>query len=566
MESPFEHLIGVNYVPTEQEIGIITQLLVKPYQKLSRMDDGIRDMENKLSELRMHRNRLWSSIHAHRGMISCARRLPDDVLQEVFVRTLPTSRLPGMSSTQAPVVLTHVCRRWRELALANPHLWSGIHVSKLARSGDSSDEDRARKFAAIGEWISRSRSVPISVSLESHLDSSPVISAIHNVAPQLQWNGFRVNVRVDVRDAPHATIKDFDTTPLKSAQRISLDLVQVGWHPELWSRFTEVLPCLELSSNRRLRSLTLRHNFEPASFDMKPFIPCSGLTYLDFGAELRRCPTCWHLDMLSFAQLLRQCHNLQVLKTPLNLTTKTQARVPGHFPEDIVHPCMREVLLCMQYITTEGFHAATFLPLIFPSLRVFHLRFIGTIYSRPNRDRDEVPPNSTLSQTLQAASLTSLTIGPESLPEEDLINVLSGLPDLVQLHLLEVPNESGFNKPYGTEIIHFLCPPQSDDTGKAVRGCSKLQYLKLGRNSSTIDDAILPKLLYGRKVCMRQCHIHFRCAKDLSCRVDVGEFSDLTAAGLDLELRYGDEGARKSDRDIRSFSQVDRLVYGWEVD
>lgn len=76
------------------------------------------------------------------------------------------------------------------------------------------------------------------------------------------------------------------------------------------------------------------------------------------------------------------------------------------------------------------------------------------------------------------------------------------------------------------------------------------------KNSSAIDYAVLPKLLYGRQVSMRQCHAHFRYRRaDMEFRM-----------GLDLQLRYGDDKAEDHRRDIRAFPQVDRLTYGWGLD
>lgn len=309
MESPFEHLVAANYVPTEQEVGIISQLLLGPQHELDRMDGAIRDMEHRLSQLRMRRDRLWISVSRHRGMISCARRLPDDVLQEIFIRTLPTSCLPTINVKRAPEVLTHVCRRWRELALSTPHLWSGIHVQKLWRYGDFSQEDMDRKIAAIGKWIARARAVPISISLEYEDDIPSVLSALHKAVPQLQWNGFKVGLITKHLDESLTVVKeDSCSSPFSTAQRLHLDLAKLFSQSDE-PKLKEVLTALKLSANRRLRSLTLRNNFDHPSFDMTAFTPCSSLRYLDFGTWRERYYST-AIDMSSLTNLLKQRPNL----------------------------------------------------------------------------------------------------------------------------------------------------------------------------------------------------------------------------------------------------------------
>ncbi|KAI0919574.1 hypothetical protein AcV5_001604 [Taiwanofungus camphoratus] len=75
-------------------------------------------------------------------------RLPNELLVDIF------SNVKGSSRYMAWIKLTHVCRSWRELALATPLLWTTVSVEKglpfvhacLNRSGDVPVDIAARGY------------------------------------------------------------------------------------------------------------------------------------------------------------------------------------------------------------------------------------------------------------------------------------------------------------------------------------------------------------------------------------------------------------------------------------
>src|SRR5215475_11893387 len=74
-----------------------------------------------------------SAIRSLRNMTSPVHRLPSDVLGlifEILVRLeTPSSYLPRLSYTHTVTIesASHVCRRWREAALAYPNLWNTVY-------------------------------------------------------------------------------------------------------------------------------------------------------------------------------------------------------------------------------------------------------------------------------------------------------------------------------------------------------------------------------------------------------------------------------------------------------
>ncbi|KAJ6517871.1 hypothetical protein C8R47DRAFT_959956, partial [Mycena vitilis] len=59
------------------------------------------------------------------AILSPLRRMPPEVLSEIFSWTLPPPRngtRRGTKMTDTPWVLTHVCSRWRAIAIASSSL------------------------------------------------------------------------------------------------------------------------------------------------------------------------------------------------------------------------------------------------------------------------------------------------------------------------------------------------------------------------------------------------------------------------------------------------------------
>ncbi|KAJ7930044.1 hypothetical protein B0H13DRAFT_1859190 [Mycena leptocephala] len=66
----------------------------------------------------------------HEQLDSLVLTLPNEITSEIFVHFLPIYPIcPPLSGLLSPTILTHVCRQWREIALAIPALWRAISLS-----------------------------------------------------------------------------------------------------------------------------------------------------------------------------------------------------------------------------------------------------------------------------------------------------------------------------------------------------------------------------------------------------------------------------------------------------
>ncbi|KAJ7117226.1 hypothetical protein C8R43DRAFT_1242173 [Mycena crocata] len=151
MESILKQL-RAGYIPPQSEAESIQKDLISLQEEYGRLDALIRDLsaQRDLVEEAMQ----WKQV-----LISPIRRLPDDIMQEIFLACLYTHRNAAMSAYEAPLLLCRVCSVWRVLALATPRLWASLHVHLgfLLQNND-------RALAAT-QWVKRSAACPLSVSI-----------------------------------------------------------------------------------------------------------------------------------------------------------------------------------------------------------------------------------------------------------------------------------------------------------------------------------------------------------------------------------------------------------------
>ncbi|KAJ3893174.1 hypothetical protein GG344DRAFT_43823, partial [Lentinula edodes] len=96
----------------------------------------LQDRLAHIFELEQQLVQMRAEAHVYESLLSGMRRLPPELLAEIFVHytapirqrdyrlsiysCYPRANAPHQSS---PMVLSHVCRKWRLVALSTPLLW-----------------------------------------------------------------------------------------------------------------------------------------------------------------------------------------------------------------------------------------------------------------------------------------------------------------------------------------------------------------------------------------------------------------------------------------------------------
>ncbi|KAF7376929.1 F-box domain-containing protein [Mycena sanguinolenta] len=187
LQSPFREHFNTNYVPTDTEIERIRAHLVPHDAELARLEALIR-------ELTAQRDRVKEYIEPHRALISHPRRLPQDIIEEIFLRYLPTPHHDAIMSAGEPPLLY--------LARGDPSR-SPCPVSGLLFILTAFFTSTESKHAAIVNWLERSVPLPsrfqsLAAGRTSILTTSPESALFFNsprvgryfISPCYGWVAF----------------------------------------------------------------------------------------------------------------------------------------------------------------------------------------------------------------------------------------------------------------------------------------------------------------------------------------------------------------------------------------
>ncbi|KAJ2916957.1 hypothetical protein MD484_g3459, partial [Candolleomyces efflorescens] len=187
MDSPFSEHFDTSYIASDDEIPRIKALIQQKLDVIGNIDKEIEDVKISLAALEGQRDANKTFIQKHRALISPIKRLPPDILTAVFLTCLPAVEHAKASLTcnHPAVVLSHVCRQWRQLSLDTPMLWSRIRIilpylnyepyhhpqnNEESVDGESaelynSDVQRLHDMAAV--WLTRSKDCPLTIFVEA---------------------------------------------------------------------------------------------------------------------------------------------------------------------------------------------------------------------------------------------------------------------------------------------------------------------------------------------------------------------------------------------------------------
>ncbi|KAJ7080517.1 hypothetical protein C8R44DRAFT_555871, partial [Mycena epipterygia] len=168
--SPFSEKLHTNYVPTDSEISAIRHFLVEPAAELTRLDDQI-------DELLVKRASLKAAIDAHRALMSPIKRIPQDVLLEIFFSCLPTAHNAVIDPHEASLLLGNICKHWRSVAYSTPRIWGSLHIP-LPDHGAIPPRMVLWLNTRLKAWLDRSDKCPLSISLAAHTFYGPPDSAV----------------------------------------------------------------------------------------------------------------------------------------------------------------------------------------------------------------------------------------------------------------------------------------------------------------------------------------------------------------------------------------------------
>ncbi|KAF7343729.1 F-box domain-containing protein [Mycena sanguinolenta] len=117
-------LFTTNERPQDHELALIRPVAHKTTARLACLEAEMSRLKDQLGQLEEEHCVLMACHTRNATILSPTRRIPVEILSEIFSWSLPSFRLPSVRN--APWNLARVSRRWRAIALAQSSLWSRI--------------------------------------------------------------------------------------------------------------------------------------------------------------------------------------------------------------------------------------------------------------------------------------------------------------------------------------------------------------------------------------------------------------------------------------------------------
>ncbi|KAJ7883975.1 hypothetical protein B0H13DRAFT_2537691 [Mycena leptocephala] len=126
--------------------------------RVTGIENRIWTLERSLAALRLLKTVVQERLDSYKYPVL---RLPNEIVSEIFTHFLPIYPLcPPVAGPLSPTVLTHICRKWREIALTTPDLWRAICLSHRVTV--------SRSPADLSGVLSRSGCCPLSLAMDDY--------------------------------------------------------------------------------------------------------------------------------------------------------------------------------------------------------------------------------------------------------------------------------------------------------------------------------------------------------------------------------------------------------------
>ncbi|KAJ7623915.1 hypothetical protein DFH06DRAFT_758251 [Mycena polygramma] len=263
--------------------------------RVAELQTQILHLERSLSKLRIEKTRTQERLDSYTYPVLS---LPNELVSEIFVHTLPPyPDFPDLIGPFSPTPLSQICRRWREVALATPELWSAL---------SSLDNNRHGQELRIFElWLERSRHCPLSINLWPDVGwaSDELVDAV--IPHRARWQYLKIDLGVEnlrILDGPmpllrHLEVALADGTP-ESVSLHEVPLLRTVALDDV-AALRVVLPWAQLTS------LTLLNVYPsecvPILIQAHSLVHCElDLCFDEFGIGPRRDITLPYLESLVF--------------------------------------------------------------------------------------------------------------------------------------------------------------------------------------------------------------------------------------------------------------------------
>ncbi|KAJ7656783.1 hypothetical protein DFH06DRAFT_1198564 [Mycena polygramma] len=399
MKSPFDNILCTNRVPSDAECSSIHDLVQGWRKELSPLNEEVARLDSLLHAATRQRDELQGCIDDHLALVSPVRRLPDDIIPEIFMAALPPPS-------------------WRNIALSTPRLWASIHIVLPAPSRVP------RLVTVVTTWLHRSGTVPIDVSIawspaaDTRCDILPLMSALVALAHRWRHMNFPM--------VTYGYLASLSSKDVPLLQTMALKI-----QPDSDDSPEDALELLATGTLRRLELPVYK------SLLCSRALSWGTLLHLKITMYRQLLPT--HVSVL---RILGQCPLLETCDIPVS------GGHPSPQYEPLALPHLRRLSIANGRTPLDVFHFVG--SLILPALSCF-------------RCSDYIiAPKIFTSRSLfpSAPFLQDLWVNIRGMSTDVLLAALTELPTLLELHILQEPVNAVDGNP-DSEFLTYLIPPQT---------------------------------------------------------------------------------------------------------
>ncbi|KDQ57307.1 hypothetical protein JAAARDRAFT_194458 [Jaapia argillacea MUCL 33604] len=176
LPSPIPHLLGKNIPPRPDQVPAVQAFLTQQQLDIDRLDAEVSRLQAQIVALVQDRH------EAHVCVLAGITRLPRELLSNIFVDCLDDdSRTLGVPDIRrAPILLTRVCRHWREVAIKTSRLW--CHLQVTPEYSPRTDRRTTSYTSIVAEWLARAATSPLDLTVSApnhyHTESQVEISVV----------------------------------------------------------------------------------------------------------------------------------------------------------------------------------------------------------------------------------------------------------------------------------------------------------------------------------------------------------------------------------------------------
>jgi len=491
-----EALLYSNTAPSEWQVQEVWRAIEQKEAELHSVQTQILDLERtvenyedlsehqqEMKKLIAQRDEAQSLLEAQRAILSPIRRVPIEILSEIFLHTLhnrcSNEISPYPSPNNSPMLLSNICLSWRKLALDLPLLWSTLHITI--------DNTVCRPNPQlIPLWLQRSGSLPLSITFVDRRSPSepPQLTQLEDLAQAHNSEGI-------------TAVSIFEQLAPSYARWHSLSLEYTEWR-----RPTGLSFITKDSSPLNLQTLTVSRDFWLSEDvdSLTALMAAPQLTSLDWKCRHSRLDP---IQVLPLAQMVNLDLNHRFdLNSLLDLFNACPNLVSGnfyviHLPEGLIPQLerqtripvldhLRELKLSMDWDVARLMGA-----LKVPSLTSFMLRKNNDIFTLGEHPIGRFWDQTAFIGMLQrsACRLTILDLADVDVSPQELLALLQMQNSSLE-HLV-LAGEHLQSYPVDDEVLKALTP------GRDGCLCPKLEYIKMwGCVGST--DGLLADMVESR--------------------------------------------------------------------